>query len=166
MLPWQRPAGTGRGEGDGQEGRREEDPAHPQGGAYARHFAQQARHGGAYGECAGEQETDARRAPPCRRDPGEYDGRPGEDARPSPWWSGRAAGPTRGCASSICSTYPYRAVLPAGHPLAAKRVLDLTGLADEPRVRGDGPGPCLDPVIEGCAAAGFSPHFVARNRSG
>nr|WP_244317784.1 LysR substrate-binding domain-containing protein [Streptomyces chryseus] len=61
---------------------------------------------------------------------------------------------------------PYRAVLPAGHPLTAKRVLDLTGLADEPRVRGDGPGPCLDPVIEGCAAAGFSPHFVARNRSG
>ncbi|MFF3847195.1 LysR family transcriptional regulator [Streptomyces sp. NPDC002328] len=55
---------------------------------------------------------------------------------------------------------PYRAVLPAGHPLAAKRVLDLTDLADEPWIRGDGPGPCLDPVIEGCAAAGFSPNFV------
>ncbi|MGW7199439.1 LysR family transcriptional regulator [Streptomyces chryseus] len=58
---------------------------------------------------------------------------------------------------------PYRAVLPAGHPLAAKRVLDLTDLADEPWVRGDGPGPCLDPVIEGCAAAGFSPDFVVES---
>ncbi|MET8331696.1 LysR family transcriptional regulator [Streptomyces sp. NPDC005181] len=58
---------------------------------------------------------------------------------------------------------PYRAVLPAGHRLAAKRVLDLTDLADEPWVRSDGPGPCLDAVVEGCAAAGFSPNFVVES---
>ncbi|MFF2777502.1 LysR substrate-binding domain-containing protein [Streptomyces sp. NPDC058052] len=55
---------------------------------------------------------------------------------------------------------PYRAVLPAGHRLAAKRVLDLSDLADVPWVRGDGPGPCLDTVVDSCAAAGFSPDFV------
>ncbi|MEU9982839.1 LysR substrate-binding domain-containing protein [Streptomyces sp. NPDC050856] len=58
---------------------------------------------------------------------------------------------------------PYRAVLPTGHRLAAKRVLDLTDLADEPWVRSDGPGPCLDAVAEGCAAAGFSPHHVVES---
>ncbi|MDT0341211.1 LysR family transcriptional regulator [Streptomyces litchfieldiae] len=58
---------------------------------------------------------------------------------------------------------PYRAVLPKGHRLAAKRVLDLADLADEPWVRGDWPGPCLDAVLEGCAAAGFSPDFVVES---
>ncbi|WP_194238465.1 LysR family transcriptional regulator [Streptomyces spongiae] len=58
---------------------------------------------------------------------------------------------------------PYRAVLPAGHPLAEQRVLDLADLADEPWVRGDGPGPCLDPVINACAAAGFTPNFVVES---
>ncbi|WP_079277666.1 LysR family transcriptional regulator [Streptomyces sp. CB03234] len=58
---------------------------------------------------------------------------------------------------------PYRAILPTGHRLAAKRVLDLADLAGEPWVRGDGPGPCLDAVIEGCAAAGFSPDFVVES---
>ncbi|ORT60688.1 hypothetical protein BKD26_05500 [Streptomyces sp. CB03238] len=58
---------------------------------------------------------------------------------------------------------PYRAILPTGHRLAAKRVLDLTDLAGEPWVRGDGPGPCLDAVVEGCAAAGFSPDFVVES---
>ncbi|MFV0126378.1 LysR family transcriptional regulator [Streptomyces sp. HMX112] len=58
---------------------------------------------------------------------------------------------------------PYRAVLPTGHRLAAKRVLDLTDLADEPWVRSDGPGPCLDAVAEGCAAAGFSPNHVVES---
>lgn len=56
---------------------------------------------------------------------------------------------------------PYRAVLPKGHRLAAKRVLDLTDLADEPWVGSHGPpGPCLDAVLDACAAAGFTPNFV------
>ncbi|MEU9833164.1 LysR family transcriptional regulator [Streptosporangium sp. NPDC048047] len=55
---------------------------------------------------------------------------------------------------------PYRAVLPRGHRLAAKRILDLADLAAEPWVGGERPGPCLDAVIDGCAAAGFSPNVV------
>ncbi|MFD3453886.1 LysR family transcriptional regulator [Streptomyces sp. NPDC058691] len=57
----------------------------------------------------------------------------------------------------------YRAVLPRGHRLAAKKVLDLVDLADEPWVRSDGPGPCLDTVVEGCAAAGFTPDFAVES---
>ncbi|MER7521226.1 LysR family transcriptional regulator [Streptomyces sp. NPDC126499] len=56
---------------------------------------------------------------------------------------------------------PYRAVLPSGHPLAAKRVLDLTDLAGEPWVGSEPPGPCLTPITDACAAAGFSPDFTA-----
>lgn len=55
---------------------------------------------------------------------------------------------------------PYRAVLPKGHRLAAKRVLDLADLADEPWVGSEWPGPCLDAIVDSCAAAGFSPDFV------
>ncbi|MEV6862119.1 LysR family transcriptional regulator [Streptosporangium subroseum] len=58
---------------------------------------------------------------------------------------------------------PYRAVLPKGHRLTTKRVLDLTDLAGEPWVGSEGPGPCLDAMLEGCAAAGFSPHFVVES---
>ncbi|GAA4237278.1 LysR family transcriptional regulator [Streptosporangium album] len=58
---------------------------------------------------------------------------------------------------------PYRAVLPKGHRLASKRVLDLTDLADEPWVGSEWPGPCLDAILEGCAAAGFSPNFVVES---
>ncbi|MET9956510.1 LysR family transcriptional regulator [Streptomyces sp. NPDC006339] len=54
----------------------------------------------------------------------------------------------------------YRAVLPAGHPLAGDRVVDLADLAGEPWVGSEPPGPCLAPVIDACAAAGFSPDFV------
>ncbi|MBT2510354.1 LysR family transcriptional regulator [Streptomyces sp. ISL-98] len=57
----------------------------------------------------------------------------------------------------------YRAVLPAGHRLASKRVLDLTDLADEPWVGSEPPGPCLEPVLDACAAAGFSPDFVVES---
>ena len=57
----------------------------------------------------------------------------------------------------------YYAVLPAGHALAAKRVLDLADLADQPWVGSEPPGPCLDTVVDACAAAGFSPHVVARS---
>ncbi|GAA2434752.1 LysR family transcriptional regulator [Streptomyces macrosporus] len=55
---------------------------------------------------------------------------------------------------------PYRAVLPRGHRLAAKRVLDLVDLADEPWVIGEWPGPCRDVVLDACAAAGFTPDFA------
>ncbi|MFF8280220.1 LysR substrate-binding domain-containing protein [Streptomyces lateritius] len=55
---------------------------------------------------------------------------------------------------------PYRAVLPKGHPLADRRVLDLAGLADEPWVGSERPGPCLDAVLEACAAAGFTPDIA------
>ncbi|MFF8607972.1 LysR family transcriptional regulator [Streptomyces sp. NPDC015346] len=55
---------------------------------------------------------------------------------------------------------PYRAVLPRSHPLADRRVLDLTELADEPWVGSERPGPCLDAVLEACAAAGFTPDIA------
>jgi DNA-binding transcriptional LysR family regulator len=59
---------------------------------------------------------------------------------------------------------PYLAVLPRGHRLAAKRVLDLTDLADEPWVDNEWPaGPCLEAVLDSCAAAGFSPNFVVES---
>ncbi|MGC1211792.1 MAG: LysR family transcriptional regulator, partial [Micromonospora sp.] len=57
----------------------------------------------------------------------------------------------------------YEAVLPTGHPLAVQRVLDLADLAGEPWVGSEPPGPCLEPIIDACAAAGFSPDFVARS---
>ncbi|MEV7673883.1 LysR substrate-binding domain-containing protein [Streptomyces sp. NPDC088752] len=53
---------------------------------------------------------------------------------------------------------PYRAVLPKGHPLAGRRAaVELAELAAEPWVGSERPGPCLDAVLEACAAAGFSP---------
>jgi len=55
---------------------------------------------------------------------------------------------------------PYRAVLPKGHRLAAKRVIELADLAAEPWVGSEWPGPCLDALLEGCATAGFAPHVV------
>ncbi|MFE2722319.1 LysR family transcriptional regulator [Kitasatospora sp. NPDC059327] len=55
---------------------------------------------------------------------------------------------------------PYRAVLPKGHPLGTKRVLDLADLAGEPWVGSERPGPCLDAVLDACAAAGFRPGFA------
>jgi DNA-binding transcriptional LysR family regulator len=58
---------------------------------------------------------------------------------------------------------PYRAVLPVGHPLAARQVVDLADLAGEPWVGGEPPGPCLEPIVDACAAAGFTPNFVAKS---
>jgi DNA-binding transcriptional LysR family regulator len=59
---------------------------------------------------------------------------------------------------------PYHAVLPKGHPLAAKRVLDLAELADEPWVNNEmTAGPCLERMLSACAAAGFSPNFVVES---
>ncbi|MEV5967097.1 LysR family transcriptional regulator [Kribbella sp. NPDC051952] len=54
---------------------------------------------------------------------------------------------------------PYRAVLPRKHRLAAKRVIDLTDLADEPWVNCEQAGACLDTVLDACAAAGFTPRI-------
>ncbi|WP_260461777.1 LysR family transcriptional regulator [Streptomyces lateritius] len=56
---------------------------------------------------------------------------------------------------------PYRAVLPKGHPLAARRTaVDLAELAAEPWVGSERPGPCLDAVMDACAAAGFTPDIA------
>lgn len=57
----------------------------------------------------------------------------------------------------------YQAVLPTGHPLAGRRVIDLADLASEPWVGSEPPGPCLEPIIDACAAAGFSPDIVAKS---
>ncbi|MEU6735697.1 LysR family transcriptional regulator [Streptomyces physcomitrii] len=59
---------------------------------------------------------------------------------------------------------PYAAVLPLGHPLAGEEVLDLADLAGEPWVGSEPPGPCLAPVLDACAAAGFSPDFAVDSR--
>ncbi|MEV4946978.1 LysR family transcriptional regulator [Streptomyces sp. NPDC053755] len=56
---------------------------------------------------------------------------------------------------------PYLAALPADHPLASRRVLDLADLAGEPWIGSEPPGPCLDIMLDACAAAGFTPAFVA-----
>ncbi|MEG8276556.1 LysR family transcriptional regulator [Streptomyces sp. AHA2] len=58
---------------------------------------------------------------------------------------------------------PYAAVLPAGHPLAGEDVVDLHELAGEHWVGSEPPGPCLEPVTDSCAAAGFSPDFVIQS---
>jgi DNA-binding transcriptional LysR family regulator len=59
---------------------------------------------------------------------------------------------------------PLRAVLPRGHRLAAKRVLDLADLAEEPWVGADvQPGPCSDLVRNACAAAGFTPRYTVES---
>ncbi|WP_369148778.1 LysR substrate-binding domain-containing protein [Streptomyces sp. R44] len=56
---------------------------------------------------------------------------------------------------------PYRAVLPRGHRLAGRRgAVDLADLAAEPWVGSERPGPCLDAVLDACAAAGFSPDIA------
>lgn len=57
----------------------------------------------------------------------------------------------------------YLAVLPYGHPLADRPVLDLSDLAAEPWVASERPGPCLDPLLDACAAAGFAPDFQVRS---
>ncbi|MBP2476247.1 DNA-binding transcriptional LysR family regulator [Crossiella equi] len=56
---------------------------------------------------------------------------------------------------------PYRLVLPKGHPLASKRVVDLGDLAHHPLVDSmSTAGPCRQAVLEACAQAGFSPGYV------
>ncbi|MEU5311931.1 LysR family transcriptional regulator [Streptomyces sp. NPDC021562] len=58
---------------------------------------------------------------------------------------------------------PYAAVLPLGHPLADRETIDLHELSGEQWVGSEPPGPCLEPVIDSCAAAGFSPDFVVQS---
>ncbi|MER5474987.1 LysR family transcriptional regulator [Streptomyces sp. NPDC002935] len=58
---------------------------------------------------------------------------------------------------------PYAAVLPLGHPLAGEETIDLSALSGEQWVGSEPPGPCLEPVIDSCAAAGFSPDFVIQS---
>jgi DNA-binding transcriptional LysR family regulator len=59
---------------------------------------------------------------------------------------------------------PYLAVLPRGHDLCRKRVLDLADLADLPWVDAALPaGACRDIVIDACAGAGFAPNFVVES---
>ncbi|MFD3441728.1 LysR family transcriptional regulator [Streptomyces sp. NPDC058685] len=58
---------------------------------------------------------------------------------------------------------PYRAVLPKGHPLAARRVIDLADLAGERWIGSEWPGPCLDVVLGACGAAGFTPDIVVQS---
>ncbi|MFJ1597784.1 LysR substrate-binding domain-containing protein [Streptomyces sp. NPDC088261] len=53
--------------------------------------------------------------------------------------------------------------MPAGHRLADRDVLDLADLADEPWVGSEPLGPCLEPVLTACAAAGFTPDFVVES---
>ncbi|MFI8289560.1 LysR substrate-binding domain-containing protein [Streptomyces sp. NPDC085614] len=56
---------------------------------------------------------------------------------------------------------PYRVVLPKGHPLAGRRgAVELADLATEPWVGSERPGPCLDAVLDACAAAGFTPDIA------
>ncbi|MET8700891.1 LysR family transcriptional regulator [Kitasatospora sp. NPDC004723] len=59
-------------------------------------------------------------------------------------------------------TEPFVAVLPADHPLAAQRAIDVSRLADEPFVLLPRPvGPRLYDRITGlCEAAGFAPRIV------
>ncbi|MCX4747976.1 LysR family transcriptional regulator [Kitasatospora sp. NBC_01287] len=72
-------------------------------------------------------------------------------------------GPVDGIRFTHLADDHYLAVLPSGHRLAAKERLDLADLADEPWVGSDTPGPCLDPVLQACGAAGFSPDFVVES---
>ncbi|GLZ42056.1 LysR family transcriptional regulator [Actinokineospora sp. NBRC 105648] len=59
---------------------------------------------------------------------------------------------------------PYRAVLPVGHRLAAKRVIDLAELAEEPWVGNEWPsGPCEQIIYDACGAAGFTPDIVVES---
>ncbi|HEX6358206.1 LysR family transcriptional regulator [Actinophytocola sp.] len=54
------------------------------------------------------------------------------------------------------------AALPADHPLTARDQLELTELAAEPWISGDGEGCCGAITATACAAAGFVPDVVHR----
>ncbi|ONI87492.1 LysR family transcriptional regulator [Actinosynnema sp. ALI-1.44] len=52
--------------------------------------------------------------------------------------------------------------LPREHPLAAAQQVELTALAEEPWIAGDGTGCCGAITATACAAAGFAPDVVHR----
>ncbi|APU17560.1 LysR family transcriptional regulator [Actinoalloteichus fjordicus] len=58
---------------------------------------------------------------------------------------------------------PYRVVLPRGHRLSSRRSVEVTELAEEQWVDSDrSHGPCREPVLRACAAAGFQPDFAVQ----
>ncbi|MCE7078962.1 LysR family transcriptional regulator [Streptomyces sp. ST2-7A] len=57
---------------------------------------------------------------------------------------------------------PYRVVLPVDHPRAREPTVSPADLADEPWVCAEPPGPCLDPILDACATAGFRPDLAVR----
>jgi len=57
----------------------------------------------------------------------------------------------------------YAAVLPVGHRLVAKGNVKLSELEAERWVGSEPPGPCLDPILGACAAAGFTPDFAVQS---
>lgn len=72
--------------------------------------------------------------------------------------------PAKGVVMEHLLDDPYRAVLPRSHPLAGKAVIDLTDLAEEPWVGNEWPpGPCLETMLDACAAAGFTPNFFVES---
>lgn len=60
---------------------------------------------------------------------------------------------------------PYRVVLPRGHRLQRKRVIELAELAEDPWVGTEWPpgGRCARIAIDACAAAGFTPCTVVES---
>ncbi|MET8756692.1 LysR family transcriptional regulator [Lentzea sp. NPDC004782] len=60
---------------------------------------------------------------------------------------------------------PFFAVLPRGHALSRKRVIDLGELADEPWISADcgSTWPCKDLVSNACAGAGFAPKIAVES---
>jgi DNA-binding transcriptional LysR family regulator len=76
----------------------------------------------------------------------------------------RAQAPVSGVRLVHLLDDPYRVILPRGHRLQRKRVIELAELAEEPWVGNEWPaGPCLQVVLDGCAAAGFTPSFVVES---
>jgi DNA-binding transcriptional LysR family regulator len=62
-------------------------------------------------------------------------------------------------------TDPYVAVLPRGHALSRKRVIDLGELAEEPWIYAECGtlGPCKNLLTNACAGAGFSPKVAVES---
>ncbi len=77
---------------------------------------------------------------------------------PSSYGPGAARRRTARGSGSSTGRRPVPGRAAEGHPLAGRRAaVELAELAAEPWVGSERPGPCLDAVLEACAAAGFSP---------
>jgi DNA-binding transcriptional LysR family regulator len=55
---------------------------------------------------------------------------------------------------------PLVVALPANHPLASAREIDLLAISKEPWILGGHLGPCGESVLAACSAAGFTPDVV------